>query len=124
MQSTVTAFEDTNQSDSEIIDLRVKCMNGFLSICSNLWLAPHRKLSNISDSDLPTNQCVKSHSYKSKRYEEICVRLLIFMFGLRRGLAQGNAQLLFPIGLRRWVMKGVWLQTLPWFPSVRPFDML
>lgn len=62
VQSTVTAFEDVNQSDSEIIDLGEKCMNGFLSICSNLWLAPNRKLSNISDSDPPTNRCVKSHS--------------------------------------------------------------
>lgn len=54
MQSTVTAFEDAHQSDSEIIDLREKCMNGFLSICSNLWLAQNRKLSNTSDSDPPT----------------------------------------------------------------------
>lgn len=54
LQSMVTVFEDANQSDSEIIDLREKCMNGFLSICSNLWLAPNRKLSNTSDSDPPT----------------------------------------------------------------------
>ena len=35
-------------------------MNDFLSISSYLWVAPNRKLSNISDSKPPTNRQVKS----------------------------------------------------------------
>lgn len=74
----MTALENANQSDSEIIDPRKMYMNDFLSISSYLWVAPNRKLSNISDSKPPTN-CELSHNTdKNKEHDGIYVILIFF----------------------------------------------